>query len=109
MCIRDRPKTLLEYSDWLKERSLRWPAPPKVDPVSASPSAKPMENIRAVTWSIYGTLLRITDGELVFQHPQAIRMEVAIEKTIHEFNMWNSMTPVSYTHLRAHETVLDLV
>jgi FMN phosphatase YigB (HAD superfamily) len=86
------PKTLLEYSDWLAERNLRWPAPPKVEPVSASPSIKPLENIRAVTWSIYGTLLRITDGELLFLHPQAIRMEVAIEKTIQEFNMWNSMT-----------------
>jgi FMN phosphatase YigB (HAD superfamily) len=84
-------KTLLEYSDWLAERELRWPAPPKVEPVHATPSAKPLENIRAVTWSIYGTLLRITDGELLFQHPQTIRMEVAIEKTIHEFNMWNSM------------------
>jgi FMN phosphatase YigB (HAD superfamily) len=86
------PKSLLEYSDWLAERHLKWPAPPKVEPVSASPSTKPMQNIRAVTWSIYGTILRITDGELLFNHPQAIRMEVAIEKTIHEFNMWNSMT-----------------
>lgn len=86
------PKTLLEYSDWLKERNLRWPAPPKVDPISATPSLNPIENIRAVTWSLYGTLLRITDGELVFVHPESIRMEVAIEKTIHEFNMWNSMT-----------------
>lgn len=86
------PKTLLEYSDWLAERELKWPAPPKPQPISATPSAKPLENIRAVTWSIYGTLLRITDGELLFIHPQAIRMDVAIEKTIHEFNMWNSMT-----------------
>ncbi len=86
------PKTLLEYADLLDERKLLWPAPPKVEVVNATPSMKPLEGIRAVTWSIYGTLLRITDGELLFQHPQAIRMEVAIEKTIHEFNMWNSMT-----------------
>lgn len=86
------PKTLLEYSDWLAERNLKWPAAPKVVPVKATPSIKPMENIRGVTWNLYGTLLRITDGELLFVHPQAIRMEVAIEKTIHEFNMWNSMT-----------------
>ena len=86
------PKTLLEYADILDERKLLWPAPPKVEVVNATPSMKPLEGIRAVTWSIYGTLLRITDGELLFQHPQAIRMEVAIEKTIHEFNMWNSMT-----------------
>jgi len=84
-------KTLLEYSDLLAERDLRWPAPPKLDPINAAPSIKPLEGIRAVTWTLYGTLLRITDGELLFQHPQPIRMDVAIEKTIHEFNMWNSM------------------
>ena len=85
-------KTLLEYSDWLAERELKWPAPPKVQPVNAAPSMKPLEDIRGVTWSIYGTLLRITDGQLMFIHPQTIRMEVAAEKTIHEFNMWNSMS-----------------
>jgi FMN phosphatase YigB (HAD superfamily) len=85
-------KTLLEYSDWLAERDLRWPAPPKLEPVKAASSSKPLDDVKAVTWSIYGTLLRITDGELLVQHPQVIRMEVAIEKTIHEFNMWNSMT-----------------
>ena len=86
------PKSLLEYAELLDARSLRWPAAPKIEPVHATPSLKPIEGIRAVTWSIYGTLLRITDGELVFNHPQSLRMEVAIEKTIHEFNMWNSMT-----------------
>ena len=86
------PKSLLEYADWLSDRKLLWPAaPPKVS-VSATPSTKPLNDIRAVTWSVYGTLLRISDGELLFAHPQTIRMEVAIEKTIHEFNMWNSMT-----------------
>ena len=86
------PKTLLQYADSLDERDLRWPAPPKLEPVNAAPFLRPLEGIRGITWSLYGTLLRITDGELLFHHPQAIRMEVAIEKTIHEFNMWNSMT-----------------
>lgn len=84
-------KTLLEYADWLGERNLKWPAPPKPEPANATPSLKPMDGIRAVTWSVYGPLLRITDGELLLKHPQTIRMEIAIEKTIHEFNMWNSM------------------
>ncbi|WP_010588283.1 HAD family hydrolase [Schlesneria paludicola] len=86
------PKTLLEYADWLAERKLLWPSAPSRETINATPSTKPVENIRAVTWSAYGTLLRIADGELLFQHPQTIRMEVAIDKTIHEFNMWNSMT-----------------
>jgi len=85
-------KTLLEYADWLAERKLRWPAAPKPEPAKATPYLKPLTGIKAVTWNVYGTLLRITDGDLLFQHPQAIRMEVALDKTIHEFNMWNSMT-----------------
>ena len=85
-------KTLLEYADWLAERKLRWPAAPQPEPAKATPYLKPLTDIKAVTWNVYGTLLRIADGELLFQHPQAIRMEVALDKTIHEFNMWNSMT-----------------
>ena len=85
-------KTLLEYADWLLERQLRWPAAPKAEPAKATPYLKPLTAIKAVTWNVYGTLLRIADGDLLFQHPQAIRMEVALDKTIHEFNMWNSMT-----------------
>ncbi len=85
-------KTLLEYADWLTERKLRWPAAPKAEPAKATPYTKPLPKIKAVMWNVYGTLLRISDGELLFQHPQAIRMEVALDKTIQEFNMWNSMT-----------------
>jgi histidinol phosphatase-like enzyme len=85
-------KTLLEYADWLTERQLRWPAPPKLEPAKATPYLKPLTAIKGVSWNVYGTLLRIADGNLLFQHPQAIRMEVALDKTIHEFNMWNSMT-----------------
>ncbi len=85
-------KTLLEYADWLAERQLRWPAAPKSEPAKATPYLKPLTAIKAVSWNVYGTLLRIADGDLLFQHPQAIRMEVALDKTIQEFNMWNSMT-----------------
>jgi FMN phosphatase YigB (HAD superfamily) len=85
-------KTLLEYRDWLDERKLRWPAAPKADPAKATPFLNPLPGIKAVAWNVYGTLLRIADGELLHQHPQAIRMEVALDKTIQEFNMWNSMT-----------------
>lgn len=85
-------KSLFEYAEWLAGRNLRWPAPPKLEPAKATPYLKPIAGIKAVTWNVYGTLLRISDGDLLFQHPQAIRMEVALEKTIQEFNMWNSMT-----------------
>lgn len=86
------PKSLLEYADWLDERDLLWPAPPDPVPVKATPFLEPMPRIRAVTWSVYGTLLLIADGKLEPIIPEQIRMEVALEKTIHEFNMWNSMS-----------------
>lgn len=85
-------KSLQEYADWLEERELLWPVAPKPIPVSATPSLKPLPNVRGVTWSLYGTLLTISDGRLLLQHPQQIRMQVALEKTIQEFNMWNSMS-----------------
>jgi len=85
-------KSLLEYADWLDERDLLWPAPPEAVPVKATPFLDPMPRIRAVTWSVYGTLLLIADGKLQPIVAEPIRMEVALEKTISEFNMWNSMT-----------------
>lgn len=86
------PKSLQEYAEWLAGRDLIWPQPPKIEPVKAKPFLKPLPGIRAVTWSIYGTLLRITGGELIFDSTDGIQMQVALDKTIHEFNMWNSMT-----------------
>jgi FMN phosphatase YigB (HAD superfamily) len=85
-------KSLLEYADWLDDRKLRWPAAPKRVPANAKPYVEPLLGIRGVAFNIYGTLLRISDGELFLKHPQAVRMEIALEKTIKEFGMWNSMT-----------------
>jgi FMN phosphatase YigB (HAD superfamily) len=85
-------KTLLEYADWLDERKLLWPAAPKRIPVNAKAYTEPLVGIRGVAFNIYGTLLRISDGELFLRHPQDLRMEIALEKTIKEFGMWNSMT-----------------
>lgn len=84
--------TLDEYAAWLDDRKLRWPVPPAPTPAKANPFVQPLDGIRAVTWSIYGTLLNISDGRLYVQHPQQVRMQVALERTIEEFNMWYSMT-----------------
>lgn len=84
--------SLREYAAWLNERKLLWPAAPSTEPAKATPYLAPLAGIKAVTWNVYGTLLTISDGQLLLQHPQAIRMQVAMEKTIHEFNMWSSMT-----------------
>ncbi|MEW4530344.1 MAG: HAD family hydrolase [Maioricimonas sp. JB045] len=86
-------KTIQEYLDWLDERDdLRWPRPPAPKPLKATPYLKPLAGIRAVTFSVYGTLLRIDAGQLFHIHPQPLRMQIALEKTIEEFNMWNSMS-----------------
>jgi FMN phosphatase YigB (HAD superfamily) len=85
------PKTLQEYSEWLDERELMWPSPPEAVSANATPYFKPLKGIRAVTWSVYGTLLRISEGKLLFSHPDRTQMKVALEKTIQEFKMWNNM------------------
>ena len=85
-------KSLLEYAAWLDERKLLWPACPDRVVPKAQPYLKPLANIRGVVWNLYGTLLFICDGKLLQQHPQQMRMQVALEKTIQEFNMWQSMS-----------------
>lgn len=87
------PKTLTEYAEWLAHRDdLIWPVAPASAPRKAVPSIKPLPGIKGVTWNVYGTLLRITDGDLLLLPAQEIRMQVALEKTIKEFNMWQSMS-----------------
>lgn len=105
-------KSLQEYLAWLDQRSeLIWPRPPAPKPLKATPYLKPLSGIRAVVWSIYGTLLRIDGGRLQHLHPQPLRMQIALEKTIEEFNMWHSMSrkpgaPWEYM-LQQYKRVLD--
>ncbi len=85
-------RSLQEYAAWLDDRQLLWPQAPQPVSPKATPYLKPLEGIRAVTWGVYGTLLTISSGRLQFLHPDPLCMEVALDKTIHEFNMWNSMS-----------------
>lgn len=85
--------SLSAYIEELHQRpDLIWPKAPDIVPLKVTPSVQPLPEVRAVTWSVYGTLLRIDQGKLLHQHPQEIRMQIALEKTIKEFNMWYSMT-----------------
>jgi len=88
----DMPKSLEEYAEWLDQRELLWPAAPVPVPPKATPFLKRLEDVRAVTWGVYGTLLSISEGRLAFLHPDPLCMEIAVDKTIREFNMWNSMS-----------------
>ena len=53
------------------------------------------------------------DGFLIknrwFQIQHLADQVVLIEVVNYPFHIWERSSPVSYTHLRAHETVLDLV
>ena len=84
--------TLEQYAQYLDSRQLPWPSPPEVVPPKARPYLTRLPNVRAVTWSVYGTLLAISGGELYFEHPDQFVMEVALGKTVQEFKMWPSMS-----------------
>jgi len=107
------PLTLEQYATWLDSRGLPWPASPTVEPAKAKPHLKELPGVKAVLWNIYGTLIAIPFGELLFEHPQQIVMDVALDKTIDEFKMWGSMSrkpgqPSEYMrHLYAQELLLQ--
>lgn len=83
--------TLSEYADSLDDRDLIWPRVPAPVPIKSRPSIKPLPGIQAVLWDVYGTLLRIPDDTFTLFPKPEIRLQVALDKTIHEFNMWNHM------------------
>ena len=85
--------TLEKYAESLAKRDdLVWPVPPPPHPPKAKPTLKPMPLVRAVTWNLYGTLLNIFGGQLVFEHPDKFVMDIALDKTVQEFKMWGSMS-----------------
>jgi hypothetical protein len=87
------PLTLEQYAAWLDtRRDLHWPAAPVPAPVKAKPHLVHLPDVRCVLWNVYGTLLCISGGEVLFEHPQAFVMDVALKKTVQEFKMWPSMT-----------------
>jgi hypothetical protein len=87
------PLSLEQYATWLDGRhDLPWPAPPTPEPPNARAHLKHLRGVRAVLWNVYGTLLAIPLGELVFEHPTPYVMTMALEKTIAEFKMWASMS-----------------
>ena len=83
--------SLAEYADSLEQRSLIWPRVAVAVPVAANPSIRPLSGVRAVLWDVYGTLLRVTDGQYTILPAKELRLKIALDKTIHEFNMWNHM------------------
>jgi FMN phosphatase YigB (HAD superfamily) len=86
------PLTLEQYVERLDARAdLPWPAAPKVETVRAKPSLHAMP-VKAVFWTVYGTLVAVPQGELQFEHPDEDVTRAALDKVIKEFKMWNSMS-----------------
>src|SRR5262245_50228013 len=87
------PLTLEQYATWLDGRQdLPWPAAPVPERIRARPHVGKLPGVRAVLWNVYGTLLSIPFGEIIFEHPTPFVMTMALEKTITEFKMWQSMS-----------------
>lgn len=86
------PLSLDQYvCEYLPGRGLPWPAPPAAVPVKAKPSLDRLP-VRAVLWTVYGTLVAIPTGELAFESDIDFVTDAALDKTIQEFKMWNSMS-----------------
>lgn len=86
------PLTIEQYIERLDARTdLPWPAAPKVESPKAKPSLQKLP-VRAVYWTIYGTLVAMPQGELLYEHPQDFVTNAALDKLIKEFKMWNSMS-----------------
>ena len=84
--------TLDQYVlDYLDTRGLPWPAMPKVDAPKAKPHLASLP-VKAVLWTVYGTLLAVPTGELQFEAALDFVTEAALDKTIKEFKMWQSMS-----------------
>ncbi len=86
------PMTLEQYTNHLDTRDLVWPVPPPLERAKARPHLKAMPQVRVVTWNLYGTLLRIFGGQVLFEHPQKFVMDIALDKTVQEFKMWGAMS-----------------
>jgi hypothetical protein len=86
------PLTLEQYANYLDSRDASWPAVPPLERPKARAHTVQIDGLRAVTWNLYGTLVAIGGGELLFEHPQKFIMDLALEKTVQEFKMWGSMS-----------------
>ena len=87
------PSSLEQYASYLDTRKeLLWPAAPSAARLKARPHLTRLPEVRAVLWNVYGTLLAIPQGELLFEHPTPFVMSNALDKTIQEFKMWASMS-----------------
>ncbi|MCS7167859.1 MAG: HAD family hydrolase [Gemmatales bacterium] len=87
------PLTLEEYAEYLDKRAdLSWPTPPAIQPRKAKPFLTKLPGIRAVLWGCYGVLVAISGGELIWLPEDEFLTELAFDKLVREFKLWQAMT-----------------
>jgi FMN phosphatase YigB (HAD superfamily) len=102
--------SLEKYAEFLEERGDPAPLGPAPAPFhSAQPHLPRLSAIRCVVWNGYGTLLLLSGGTPHLLNPDATMRKIALEKTIHEFKMWQSMTRKPGEPSKYMETVVRQV
>ncbi|MCS7015927.1 MAG: HAD family hydrolase, partial [Gemmatales bacterium] len=87
------PLTLEEYADYLDKRTdLSWPSLPAIQPRKAKPWLTQLPGIRGVVWGCYGILVAISGGELIWLPQDKFVTELAFDKVVREFKLWQAMT-----------------
>ena len=85
--------SLDQYADILFARKdIVFPAAPEVVAPKAKPHIKRIPGLKAIFWNVYGTLLTIAEGDLKYQSDNDFMLNIALDKTIHDFKMWASMS-----------------
>ncbi|GBD35875.1 hypothetical protein HRbin36_00990 [bacterium HR36] len=87
------PLTLEEYAEYLDKRSdLSWPSLASVRPRKARPFLVKLPGIRGIILGCYGVLVAITGGDLVWLPEDKFLVELAFDKLVREFKLWQAMT-----------------
>ena len=87
------PLTLEEYAEYLDKRGdLSWPAPPAPEARKARPHLAKLPGVRGLVWSCYGVLVAISGGDLIWLPEDRFVAELAFEKVLREFKLWQAMT-----------------
>jgi hypothetical protein len=109
------PGTLEDFGDFLQQRGDPCPLGPEPEPFErVKPQSPRFDGFKAVIGAGFGTSMLLSGGEPQLFNADPVMKKIALEKTIHEFKMWQSMSrkpgnPSDYMEVivrRAHEALL---
>ena len=85
------PLTLDQYATYLDSRALPWPAAPEPVALRAKPHLVRLPELRRALERLRNLALHQSGRGRSLEHPTAFIMDTALDKTIQEFKMWDSM------------------